>query len=354
MKKTALALLIAGVLPVASHAQSSVTLYGAIGGGVRWTNGLKGGSAVGFNNNIIAPNEFGFFGKEDLGGNVRVIFRLEGAFNSGTGALKTSGTIFSQAAFVGLVSDDYGRLTLGRQLNANEDFAIQIDPILGSGQSLAIEPGVVFDANYFTLDSRFNNTIKYMGAAGGLRFGASYSPGGVAGNTRAGTNFSGAVMYQWGIALAGFSYQKTWNAAATQWAQTFQTGGSLQLGPARLYLSYADLGVSAVSDTAPKRRDHIPGGGIVWLPTLSLQFTAAFYDDIASHLGNAPSASGHKVTTYAVAQYFLSKQTEVYAEVDYNGFSGAYRFDPSNIAALGIASGTRSTTGVSVGLMTRF
>jgi outer membrane protein OmpU len=353
MKRTLIALLIGGVFPVASHAQSSVTLYGALGGGTRWTSGLKGGNAVGFNNNIIAGNEFGFFGKEDLGDNLKLIFRLEGAFNSGTGALKTSGTFFSQAAYVGFMGD-FGRLTLGRQLNANEDFAIQIDPIQGNGQSLAIEPGVVFDANYFTLDSRFNNTIKYLGNAGGLRFGASYSPGGIAGNTRAGTNYSGAVMYQWGPALGGISYQKTWNAAATQWAQTFQTGGSLQIGPARLYLNYADLSVSAASASAPNRRDHVPGGGVVWLPTPSLQFTTAFYDDIASHLGNAQSASGHKVTTYAVAEYFLSKRSELYAEADYNGFSGAYRFDPSNIAALGLSSGAQSTTGISVGLMTRF
>ncbi|MFD1556994.1 porin [Paraburkholderia silviterrae] len=353
MKRILMATLIGGVLPLTSYAQSTVTLYGDIGGGMRWTNGQKGGATVGFNNNIVAGNQFGFFGKEDLGGDLQAIFKLEGAFNSGTGALKNAGTLFSQAAFVGL-KGDFGRLTFGRQLNANEDFSILIDPAGGQGQSLAIEPGVVFDANYFTLDSRFNNTIKYLGQAGGFRFGASYSPGGVAGNTRAGTNYSGAAMYQWGPAFGGASYQKTWNATATQWAQTFQTGGSLQVGPARLYLSYADLEVTAANAAAPNRRDHIPGGGVVLVPAASLQFTAAFYDDIASHLRNAQSASGHKITTYAIAEYLLSKRTELYAEADYNGFSGAYRFDPSNIAALGTAAGTRSTTGVSLGVMTRF
>jgi outer membrane protein OmpU len=353
MKKILLATLMGSMFPAISHAQSSVTLYGDIGGGVRWTNGLKGGASVGFNNNVIAVNEFGLTGKEDLGGGLQAIFKLESAFNSGTGTFKIAGTPFSQAAFVGLTGG-FGRLTFGRQLNANEDFAILLDPAGGQGQTLAIEPGVVFNANYFTLDSRFNNTIKYLGQAGGLRFGASYSPGGVAGNTRAGTNYSGAAMYQWGPAFGGVSWQKTWNAAATQWAQTFQTGGSLQLGPARLYLSYADFEVSAVSSSAPNRRDQIPAAGVEWVPSSPLQLTAAFYDDIASHLGNAPSASGHKITAYAIAEYFLSKRTELYAEADYNGFSGAYRFDPSNIAALGTAPGAGSTTGVSVGLMTRF
>lgn len=337
----------------ASHAQSSVTLYGDVGGGIRWMNGVKGGSVVGFDNTIIYGNQFGFTGKEDLGGGLKAIFKLEGSFNSGTGALKTSGTLFSQDAFVGLTGN-FGRLTLGRQLNANEDFGIQIDPSGGRASSLAIEPGVVFGANYFTLDSRFSNTIKYLGQVGGFRFGASYSLGGVAGNTRAGTNFSGAAMYQWGPALGGVSYQKTWSASANQWAQTFQTGGTLQLGAARLYAGYNDLTVTGSTSNKPNRRDKIPDAGIVWGFTPTFQVTAAAYYDMASNLGNVENANGHKLTTYAIAEYFLSKKTELYAEVDYNGFSGAYRFDPSNIAALGLTPGGHTLIGASVGLMTRF
>ena len=92
-------------------------------------------------------------------------------------------------------------------------------------------------------------------------------------------------------------------------------------------------GFTAVS--APKRRDRIPGGGVVWVFTPTFQVTAAFYDDIAGNLGNVEGAGGHKLTSYAIAEYFLSKRTELYAEVDRNGFSGAYRYDPANIAALG-------------------
>jgi outer membrane protein OmpU len=351
--KIALSAAVLSLLSNTSHAQSSVTLYGDVGGGIRWTNGLKGGSAVGFDNTIINGNQFGLSGKEDLGDGLKAIFKLETAFGSGTGALKTPGTLFSQAAFVGLTGD-FGRLTFGRQLNANTDLGILLDPTGGNGQSLAIEPGVVFGTNYFTLDSRFNNTIKYIGQVRGFRFGASYSPGGVAGDTRAGTNYAGSAMYQWGPLLGGASYQKTWNASATQWAQTFQTGGTLQLGSARLYLSYNDLSVTGSAVSAPKRRDRIPGGGVVWVFTPTFQVTAAFYDDIAGNLGNVEGAGGHKLTSYAIAEYFLSKRTELYAEVDRNGFSGAYRYDPANIAALGLNPGGHTLIGASVGLMTRF
>ncbi|WP_241332718.1 porin, partial [Burkholderia cenocepacia] len=156
MRKVMVAALI-GALSGAAHAQSSVTLFGRIGGGVRWVNGLSGGSQVGFNNNIIAGNGFGLRGKEDLGGGLKALFVLDGAFNSGTGAVKTAGTLFSQAAYIGL-SGDFGRVTLGRQFNAAEDLGIALDPLGGRGQSLAVEPGVLFDGNFFTLDSRFNNT----------------------------------------------------------------------------------------------------------------------------------------------------------------------------------------------------
>jgi len=353
MNKIVLAALVGGLSPCLAHAQSSVALYGDIGGGVRWVNHQQGGSALGFNNNILAVNRFGIYGKEDLGNGLAAIFKLESGFNSGTGALKNAGALFSQAAFVGL-SGDFGRLTFGRQVSASEYFATLVDPIGGQGQSLAIEPNALYFIDYFTNDTRFNNTISYIGHAGGLRFGASYSPGGVAGNLRAGTNVSATAMYQWGPALGGFGYQKTWNAAATQWAQTFHAGGSLQLGPARLYMNYADFSVSAATQDAPTRRDHIPSMGVMVIPTPALQFTAAAYYDSARHLANAKDGSGHKIATYVMAEYYLSKRTELYAEVDYNGFSGAYRTDALNIGALGMRSGASSTTGVSLGLMTRF
>ena len=76
MKKMIAAALV-GALCGSAHAQSSVTLFGRIGGGVRWVNGLPGGSQVGFNNNIIAGNEFGIRGREDLGHGLKALFVLE-------------------------------------------------------------------------------------------------------------------------------------------------------------------------------------------------------------------------------------------------------------------------------------
>ncbi|POM16231.1 Outer membrane porin protein [Burkholderia cepacia] len=100
--------MVALVIAGSAHAQSSVTLFGTLGGGVRWTDGGKGGQQVGFDNNPIAGNTLGFTGKEDLGGGVRAVFLLQSGFNLGTGALKSSSTLFSQRAYVGLEGDSAG------------------------------------------------------------------------------------------------------------------------------------------------------------------------------------------------------------------------------------------------------
>jgi outer membrane protein OmpU len=342
-----------GALSNISYAQSSVTLFGTVGGGVRWQNGVKGGDLVGFNNNIIAGNDFGIMGKEDLGGGLKAIFVFDSSFNSGTGALKASEPLFSKASYVGLTGD-FGRLTFGRQFNAAQNVGVILDPINARSSSIAVAPEAVYGGNFFTLDTRFNNTIKYIAQVGGLRLGGSYSPGEVAGNSRAGSNFAAGATYQLQSLLGGVGYQKTYNAAASQWTETFEAGGTLQLDKVRLYLSYAVLNVSSSTSGAPMRRDKVPTIGIIYQVTPSLQLTAAIYDDIASNLGNINAANGKKLTSYAIAEYFLSKKTELYAELDHNGFTGAYKRDPTNIAAFNLRPGGSATTGVSIGVMTHF
>lgn len=336
-----------------AHAQSSVTLFGTLGGGVRWTDGGKGGQQVGFDNNPIAGNTLGFTGKEDLGGGVRAVFLLQSGFNLGTGALKSSSTLFSQRAYVGL-EGGFGRLTLGRQLNAAEDIGVQLDPNQANGSTLAMTPGIVWGGNFFTLDARFNNTIKYVGRLGGFALRASYSPGGVAGDWHTGTNLSVGASYQFRSLLLAAAYQKTYSATTDQWAKTAMGGATWQLGPTRLYLSYSTLAVSAASAAGSERRDNIPGVGIVYQITPTLQFTGATYYDMASNLKNVAGADGRKMTSYAMLEYFLSKRSELYVEFDRNGFSGAYKKDPTNVSALNLRPDGRTVSGVSIGVMTQF
>ncbi|RKF33356.1 porin [Paraburkholderia fungorum] len=335
-----------------AHAQSSVTLYGLAGGGLRWLNNTKGGSTLQYAS-VEAPNRFGLRGSEDLGNGVNAIFALENSFATANGTMTKSGVLFDQAAYVGLTGA-YGKLTFGRQLTAGEDLGIELDPDHVAGANVAITPSALLGTNFFTLDTRFNNTVKYRGKFGGAAFAASYSLGGVAGNTQAGASYSAMATYQAGPLLAGAGYQRTYNADATQVAQSYQAGGFWQMGPVRLYMSYFALTVSGSSSNPAQRRDSIPQGGIVYQVTPALVLTAAVYDDIASNLGNKRGANGHKTTAYAIADYFLSKSTDVYIEFDRNSFTGAYRTDPTNLALFNRNPASTAATGVSVGFTTRF
>ncbi|MFM0739446.1 porin [Paraburkholderia xenovorans] len=126
MKKALLAaaLMTAGVV---AHAQSSVTLYGRLDAGLEYMSGVPqgvgaNGQATGSTNRFRAESGdwgtslWGLKGVEDIGGGNKVLFQLEGSFNTMTGAGPGGGGLFNRWATVGLSNDQYGTFTLGRML----------------------------------------------------------------------------------------------------------------------------------------------------------------------------------------------------------------------------------------------
>jgi predicted porin len=126
MKKALLAaaLMTAGVV---AHAQSSVTLYGRLDAGIEYMTGVPQGSnaagqATGSTNRWRAESGdwgtslWGLKGVEDIGGGNKVLFQLEGSFNTMTGAGPGGGGLFNRWATVGLSNDQYGTFTMGRML----------------------------------------------------------------------------------------------------------------------------------------------------------------------------------------------------------------------------------------------
>jgi len=113
-----------------AYAQSSVTLYGVIDGGLLYQNAVgtsfipalskNGGKVFAYKDGGIYASNWGMRGTEDIGGGYKINFRLQGTLNSGTGAFGLSGTsngnaAFSQYATIG-VSSPYGRIDVGRQI----------------------------------------------------------------------------------------------------------------------------------------------------------------------------------------------------------------------------------------------
>ncbi|WKU18945.1 porin [Advenella alkanexedens] len=168
MKKTLLtAALVAGFASVA-HAESSVTLYGLVDGGVgyntqktTWSGDFGNGSfktrGFEFKNGVKNGNRWGLKGTEDLGNGTSAIFQLESGFDLGNGRSGQGDRLFGRKAVVGLTGESWGTLTLGRQYNVADDFLAPIDPFgTGWGQAAI---GSAFGGS---VSARYDNVVKYV------------------------------------------------------------------------------------------------------------------------------------------------------------------------------------------------
>jgi len=132
MKKTLLATALAVGFASAVSAQTSVTLYGRIDGGVGYeqyktnnhpafTSGVRGTDAkmsrTGAFSGQQNGNRWGLRGSEDLGGGLKAIFTLESGFDIATGNSGQGGRLFGRSAWFGLQGDSWGAIKLGRDYN---------------------------------------------------------------------------------------------------------------------------------------------------------------------------------------------------------------------------------------------
>ncbi len=174
MKKTLLAAaLIAGFAGVA-QAETSVTLYGILDGGIGYQK-IEAGDAsakkTGMINGIQSGNRWGLKGSEDLGNGLRAVFQLESGFDLGTGNSAQGGRLFGRQATLGLAGDSWGQLDLGRQTNVSSKYFGAIDPF-GLGFSQA-NVGTTFSS---VNTVRWDNMVMYQTPNfSGFQFGVGYS-----------------------------------------------------------------------------------------------------------------------------------------------------------------------------------
>lgn len=185
MKKTLLAAaLMAGFAGVA-QAETSVTLYGILDGGLGYQQ-IKGSDGAGNEykykktgmiNGVQYGNRWGLKGSEDLGNGLRAVFVLESGFdlgNGGGGQNFSSGSnrIFGRQATLGLASDSWGQLDIGRQTNiAFKYFSFVASPFGPSFGQANI--GATFGSANTV---RWDNMVMYQTPNfSGFQFGVGYS-----------------------------------------------------------------------------------------------------------------------------------------------------------------------------------
>ncbi|WNC89127.1 porin [Paraburkholderia sp. FT54] len=184
-----------------SYAQSSVTLYGIIDTSVVYaSNEATGRAGVGhsgveMNSSSVNATQFGFRGKEDLGGGLNAIFDLEDGFNSVNGKPNNPGDLFGRQAFVGLTSTRYGTVTLGRRYAFMSDYVSPLSAEgLGWGGNSADHP---FDNDDMIRHQSIQNSVRFDSLNyHGLAFGGMYGFSNEAGQ------FSNDRFYSFGVKYA--------------------------------------------------------------------------------------------------------------------------------------------------------
>lgn len=168
---TAGALLCAG-----AHAQSGTQVYGLLDAGVEYVTHAKadGGGMTRVITSGKNTSRWGLRGSEKLSPALELVWNLEGGVKLDTGA--DDGGLFRRQAYVGL-DGRYGRLVLGRSFTTLYDFVVPFDPMSYAGNySWLVNTSASAPAKY-GMTSAFDNLVKYAGALGPFKFGATLGLG---------------------------------------------------------------------------------------------------------------------------------------------------------------------------------
>jgi predicted porin len=343
-----------GLLASGAYAQSSVTVYGLIDTGVEYltnANANKNG-LVRLSSGNTNTSRIGFRGTEDLGGGLKAVFQLENGFKVDTGEFDSAGLLFGRQANVGL-EGSYGRLVAGRSYSTTYDFILPFDPMGYSAQYSWLTSAGATGGRKDGMLTNLPNMLKYAGTFGGLKLGATYGLGEVAGGGSDTAKYALGAGYETGpfqfaaafdrvngtAAVVGTPYDK---ATSIHLAGIYQLSENLDLT-----LGYRNYKKTLASDGTDQRSDFFWGGAKFKVTPVVTLIGAIYYQNIK----NVPGGTDADPIMYSVrGKYALSKRTDLYLSAAYakakNGqLVGLSRDD--------IAFGS-SQTGVLAGIQHRF
>jgi predicted porin len=325
MKRFALGLLTLAPLAAHVHADTAVSIYGSVDGGIRYqTNATAdGGSKVSIGSNgFYNSNKLDFAASEELGGGMKLDFLLESGFNMGTGQLdNTAGQLFQRQSFIRMTTP-LGAVSVGRQYTISHDFILLYDPF-----GFRFTP--LIPLTKASSGTRFDNDLKYVGQAGPLKVELENSFGEQAGSSAQKAARGVGVNYTAGPLVIGGSYNHRSVAAGLNYnGDTYYlVGAAYNEGGLKVSGGWMSETIKNQAGAESETRNAFGGVSYRFNPQYSV--TAGYYltsadDDPARRRG----------LSVAEVDYSLSKRTVLYAEFDYTRYRRA-------------AVGTLNTVGVS-------
>ena len=320
---------------IPAAAQSSVTLYGLVDAGVRYTTKANPAGDSQFQMlSGASESHFGIKGTEDIGGGTKIIFNLENRFFPNSGKMDPAYPLFN-TAFVGLQSTTFGKLTMGRQLNPLADAAMSS---FISNRWLPtfyqFRPEVLMAQGVWT-----SNMIKYAARYRDLTTEVSYSFGGQAGQFGAGSQIGASILYLPSAPITlSAAYLDSRDAANTSaHLKTWAAGGSYTFASTTVNAGWMvnrqDSGFVGNFPNGPFSESELTAlkfntfsvrkmffGGVTQQIGAAMHLSANVWRTIQT--GKSQSGNGNATQFQLFADYNWSKRTDTYVEVDYSLYRG--------------------------------
>ncbi|MCR6478360.1 porin [Variovorax sp. ZS18.2.2] len=372
-------------------AQSSLTLYGTVDAGLRYethaTDYGADGAPVNTRSRLRMTREggmsesfWGVKGTEDLGGGLQAIFQLESHFDLRNGdPLPKDGSQYMQIASVGLISQSWGQLTLGRQYNVAMEATS-----LAYGSNLWADYFNAFKPEHTLLAaSKTNNMVHWGAQLGDVVLLAQYAIGEGEGSSKRGSQYGVGAAYvpeNGPVKLAG-ALMRTKDDDSNAKFDIYTAGAQFRLGESTTlqagyienrrdnnFISFANGPFSAVDlaglgiiSPAQTVDPSIPGGfskrrmilgGITYKATPLLTLAANVW--FTRQRGYTSDFDGSASQYQLVAGYALSKRTMLYAEIDHSVYRGG--LIGAQLVGINAQSPTiaRTQTGTTVGIRHTF
>ncbi|MFM0290755.1 porin [Paraburkholderia megapolitana] len=325
-------------MPLAAHAESSVTLYGIVDEFFQYVNTGNGYTpAIGSSGQWAS--RIGLRGSEDIGGGNRINFDLQNGFNPNDGTFASPGTMFNRQAWVGM-SGAWGEVRAGRQNSPLFNDQGGLDAFGAATQASGF-------SNMMTFTVRTSNTLSYTSPTlAGLQFSIYAGFGDAGGLRSAGSSYQADVTYTNGPFSAIAAAQAVKNADGSATDRTAEVGASYQIGKTTLFAGWSgskwlDIGLDV----------NVYGVSALYQITPASGFALGY-----TYLHDETGAGNNAAQFGALYTYTISKRTNIYSALSFlqNRGQAAYRLAGSANAGLPLAYPGADARGFQLGVVHRF
>ena len=311
------------LLSLTAAAQSSITLYGIVDNSISRVSNAGGSAKWATLPGISAGNRFGFKGREDLGGGYQAVFQLENGFTINDGALGQGSPnvsrIFGRQAWVG-ISSPFGTATAGRQYDFMADMfgyssaAYVTSYMLRPGTAALLVGNNGSAADFDRLGgARVDNSLKYQSLKyAGLSFGMLYGFGNEPGAFSAGSTKSAELRWDHENLSVNAVFTDYEEADSSGHFRNWGVGATYRLSQALFSALYTNSRLTSTGDMV-----SVADVGVKYAFTPAFFLGAGFVYMKPNHGADNIVLNGIRQQYGVNADYFFSKQTDVYAAMLY-------------------------------------